>query len=529
MFSVTFADILPNEASDYGSPFDEGLQPPSDLVDDFGKDFFDSLIDDAPLVFPDSRCQHEQPVLPALPDILDFSPEDSAITQQRKVPVKVSRNYLSSRVSRTSAARKQHKSFTEESSPFVDPVDDVLSEIAARVSPVDEHVLLKAHRSSPHTDTESPSPVHLSGKKRSRSNNTVTQAMSEEERLEMVRKRNREHARSTRKRKKQYVECLKKQVADLMERQKELESRGAEGQAIATEDESAVESLRKDLAQRFLKFTTSNVTDPVQWAELIEETFSLLQPRTPFRGASIGEYVGNNRRIQGIEEVIRDTTSVTAMLQMMNVRAHQQPNCPAGAGPVSLEYQVEPSDILVVGEKLMCHWKLTSKGLVSCGLASECCVDGMMKCVFNSNNKLVDMELTYDVMAFTRQLQQSSLVDWSVIQNGLSPKHSDSRRESDNKTLPSLKQAFGHLSLPPVPTPCFNEALNQPQSFTPPPMNLLTSFPVSFPSFMPFPVDQHHDMHKQTDQLPSWPMMNPALQVFAGQTCGFVPSVQKVN
>ena len=70
-----------------------------------------------------------------------------------------------------------------------------------------------------------------------------------------------------------------------------------------------------------------------------------------------------------------------------------------------------------VSDKLMCHWSTSTNGLVAAGFSSECSVDGMLKCTFNSKHKLLDMEITYDVMAFTRQMQHHSLIDLSVVAN----------------------------------------------------------------------------------------------------------------
>jgi FtsZ-interacting cell division protein YlmF len=48
--------------------------------------------------------------------------------------------------------------------------------------------------------------------------------VSPEDRAELTRQRNREHARSTRLRKKMYVDCLKKELVDLLVRQRQIES-----------------------------------------------------------------------------------------------------------------------------------------------------------------------------------------------------------------------------------------------------------------------------------------------------------------
>mmetsp|Transcript_100512 Transcript_100512/g.287857 ORF Transcript_100512/g.287857 Transcript_100512/m.287857 type:complete len:710 (+) Transcript_100512:179-2308(+) len=233
-----------------------------------------------------------------------------------------------------------------------------------------------------------------------------------EEKAELLRQRNREHARSTRRRKKMYVECLKKQVAELLAKQQQIDS-GIFEPLSGTQAEEI--TIRKAIIQTFLQYRTTNVLDRSRWRDLLDDAFSLTQPRTPFRATNIGEIFGNNRRVKGIDAVVQDTASVTAMLEMIKSRVRQQK--PDYRRSVTMSYNVDSSDILVVSDKLMCHWSTSTNGLVAAGFSSECSVDGMLKCTFNSKHKLLDMEITYDVMAFTRQMQQHSLIDLSVVAN----------------------------------------------------------------------------------------------------------------
>ena len=64
--------------------------------------------------------------------------------------------------------------------------------------------------------------------------------------------------------------------------------------------------------------------DRSRWRDLLDDAFSLTQPRTPFRATNIGEIFGNNRRVKGIDAVVQDTASVTAMLEMIKSRVRQQ-------------------------------------------------------------------------------------------------------------------------------------------------------------------------------------------------------------
>lgn len=191
--------------------------------------------------------------------------------------------------------------------------------------------------------------------------------------------------------------------------------------------------------------------------------------------------MGNNRRLRGLAELVQDTASITSMVDKMSTLAKMRsPGGPADK-PCALRYTVD--DMLCVGgacllvppglttainhprcseskidlmvvtslsrpspsffffvlatDKLMCHWSLSTEGL-----PRECSVDGMMKCSFTAENKLESMELTYDVMALARQLQDYSLVDLSALPgDSLGPKHPGSSSQ-----LPSFAEAFAFLA-----------------------------------------------------------------------------------
>merc|ERR1711988_471452 len=82
---------------------------------------------------------------------------------------------------------------------------------------------------------------------------------------------------------------------------------------------------------------------------------------------------------------------------------------------ITMSYAIEQGDILTAGDRLMCHWSLNTTNLIDAGFGAECSIDGMLKCIFSSKNTILNMELTYDVMSFTRQLQKFSLIDLSVV------------------------------------------------------------------------------------------------------------------
>ena len=290
------------------------------------------------------------------------------------------------------------------------------------------------------------------GRKKRKSNDVPTDETPKqtELRMEYTRQRNREHARATRRRKKMYVECLKSQVADLLHKQQLMNS-GAYGDLLESSGGTAAQiaTIRKAVIQTFLQYRTKDMLEQSRWRDLVETSFVLIQPRTPFRGENIGGIVGNNRRCQGVQCLIQDTSSIAAMLDMISGRVcAQKPKLPAKHCRIGLNYTVDSSDILLVGERLMCHWTLSTSGLLRAGFDSECIVDGMLKCSFNTRHKLLEMEITYDAMAFTRQMQQHSLIDLSVIfQHSLRGPISRSKKMPSKGDTISIRETNGRLPM----------------------------------------------------------------------------------
>ena len=99
------------------------------------------------------------------------------------------------------------------------------------------------------------------------------------EKAKQNRDRNREHARSTRLRKKAYVQKLKELVEGLnIERSEEVRQR-----RVAIQHLSEVQSVRRAAIQTCLRFLSNNEIDKRKWSTILEESFWLKQPVTPYR------------------------------------------------------------------------------------------------------------------------------------------------------------------------------------------------------------------------------------------------------
>jgi hypothetical protein len=105
------------------------------------------------------------------------------------------------------------------------------------------------------------------------------QQMSSEERAKHNRDRNREHARSTRLRKKAYVQKLKELVEGLhAERTEEVRQR-----RVAIQHLAEVQTVRRKVVRTFLHLHSKFTADERKWTTVLEDDFWLKQPVTPYR------------------------------------------------------------------------------------------------------------------------------------------------------------------------------------------------------------------------------------------------------
>ena len=99
------------------------------------------------------------------------------------------------------------------------------------------------------------------------------------ERAKQNRDRNREHARSTRLRKKAYVQKLKELVEGLhAERTEEVRQR-----RVAIQHLAEMQNVRRAVIRNFLHFHSGNERDKRKWSTIMEDDVWLKQPVTPYR------------------------------------------------------------------------------------------------------------------------------------------------------------------------------------------------------------------------------------------------------
>lgn len=141
--------------------------------------------------------------------------------------------------------------------------------------------------------------------------------LSASDKAKQNRDRNREHARSTRLRKKAYVQKLKELVDGLhAERTEEVRKR-----RVAVQHLAEVQSVRRTVVRTFLRFHSKCESDPRKWMTLFEDNFWLKQPVTPYRSFRRTEIEQECRLSRGVEAVIEDTASLAVMVEGIGSRS----------------------------------------------------------------------------------------------------------------------------------------------------------------------------------------------------------------
>lgn len=94
-----------------------------------------------------------------------------------------------------------------------------------------------------------------------------------------AKQKNREHAKNTRIRKKNYVESLKDNIVRLTEEREKLDR----DRKVAANRLSERANTRRKVVQEVMQIRGNGVLDRSLWLTLIEESFTLVLPITPYR------------------------------------------------------------------------------------------------------------------------------------------------------------------------------------------------------------------------------------------------------
>lgn len=219
--------------------------------------------------------------------------------------------------------------------------------------------------------------------------------------------KNREHAKNTRMRKKNYIESLKDNIKQLAEEREKYDRE----RKISLSRLAEQTVLRKKVLQTLFSFRSTGEINPTKWQNILEESFVLVMPITPYRSFPPSEVMEGQRHVKGIDGAILDTASFDSMIQSITT------NCDDGERTI-VQYYTGPDESVMNDNTYMCKWHMTTTNAMKRGSRYEVTKNGMAKAIFSNQNKLLYVELSFDVMSFMQQLRRSSgKFDFLVIPN----------------------------------------------------------------------------------------------------------------
>mmetsp|Transcript_7941 Transcript_7941/g.14955 ORF Transcript_7941/g.14955 Transcript_7941/m.14955 type:complete len:1059 (+) Transcript_7941:348-3524(+) len=224
--------------------------------------------------------------------------------------------------------------------------------------------------------------------------------MTEEEKAVANRKRNREHARNTRARKKAYLESLKTTLDELCRERDSLVSERVGAASMLLE----VQKTRTDVLLSFFALRCKYEKKRALWSSILDESFTCIMPVTPYRSfpASEVQISKCQRTVMGVDGIMGDTASLHVLLNSLVDRS-RYPN-----GKVEFRYTLIAEEAVVSGNQMMARWSLTTTNAIALGAKREVKKMGMLCARFSSSHKILSLELMFDVMAFMLQLKQST-------------------------------------------------------------------------------------------------------------------------
>ena len=111
------------------------------------------------------------------------------------------------------------------------------------------------------------------------SSSSIVEESEVTDRSQLNRERNREHARSTRLRKKAYIQKLKDMASGL----RAVQTEEIRQRRISMQKMMEVQRVRRSVVHTFLNYHSNYESDPAKWNILVEDNFTLKQPITPYR------------------------------------------------------------------------------------------------------------------------------------------------------------------------------------------------------------------------------------------------------
>lgn len=226
--------------------------------------------------------------------------------------------------------------------------------------------------------------------------------MTADEKAELTRQRNRENARTTRKRRKMYIKKLQRVVHMLKSHQQNTVT------PTDAKEESSIQEQRTRNVLRFFEIRENGIVDKDKWLRVVSPEIHMSTPVTSYESASSSEWSrGSLRVLEGVSAVIQETAFLkNYLIEYVSKKEGRLSNRPDGV----IKYCLNPSDFVMVGDTLMCDWRMTMnhdecKNNKGVNKVSSLSLVGMCKCKFAVDHRICAIDLRFDSMGFTRLLE----------------------------------------------------------------------------------------------------------------------------
>lgn len=263
-------------------------------------------------------------------------------------------------------------------------------------------------------------------------------SLNADEKAKHSRDRNREHAKNTRLRKKAYILKLQELVdAFRVQISSEEEERRLLGERILN-----TYTARKNAALMYLTLRSTNVRERTKWEMIFEENVTCTLPITPYRYFHRAEIKNGTRCLIGIDSLITDTISLSVMLETLNSGSVNWKQSMLSGETCKIIYHTSKEDVIASNDMVMCRFilKLEKKE----NLSQNFIQPGMLHCKFSRFNKIISMEIIFDVMSFMQQLQRMAEIS---LENSIIPNTLDMAVQPSNEARLLVQSEFPYSIL----------------------------------------------------------------------------------
>jgi PAS domain-containing protein len=232
-----------------------------------------------------------------------------------------------------------------------------------------------------------------------------------EEGWDATKLKNREHSKNTRQRKKNYIEALKSTVKLFAEERENLDTE----RRIQLSKLAEQNRIRKRVLETLFLYRSNCETDPECWEALLEDNFVMSMPITPYRSFSPYQVSNGQRHVEGVQEMIIDTLSLDLLMQSLALSRTTTEQ------RIKYEFLCEHAQGIMASDHFMCKWFMRTQNATDLGARLEVHKSGMIEATYSQRNKLVALDITFDVMGFMQQLRRATnRSDFQVIPNTVS-------------------------------------------------------------------------------------------------------------